>query len=113
MMHNLILDATNKYEIYFLLTAYLESVRYGDKLGMLPKELTRLPCSGIDDIWQRLDALRAELQSPHAASHEPREAILREAAATLGASVRRLRQLDGEAPAALHEDGIAAGTHTT
>ena len=113
MLHDLILDATSKYEIYFLVTAYLESVRYGDKLGMLPKELTCPPCSGIDDIWERLEALNGELNSsPQVQSQEPRRAILREAVALLGMSVRRLRQLEGETTGVPTESRLSTQTHS-
>ena len=114
MLHDLILDATSKYEIYFLVTAYLESVRYGDKHGMLPNKLTCLPCSGMDDIWERLEALGAELDnSPQVESQQTRRAILQEAAAVLGASVRRLRELDGREAGSFGEDALPEQIHTT
>ena len=113
MLHNLILDAASKYEIYFLLTSYLESVRYCDKLGVLPKELTRLPCAGIDDIWERLEALNTELDGPPPlGSLEPRDAALREAAATLDASIRRLRELAEEPADSMHQARFSKETHT-
>ena len=112
MLHNLILDAASKYEIYFLLTSYLESVRYCDKFGVLPKQLTRLPCAGIDDIWERLEALSIELVSPSLpGSQEPRDAVLREAAAVLDASIRRLRQLAGEPADTMHQTRFSRETH--
>ncbi len=36
-------QATKEHEIYFLLTAYVESLRFGDELSLLPTNLTMLP----------------------------------------------------------------------
>src|SRR5690349_3796884 len=53
-----ICEADSEHEIYFLLTAYAEAVRYCDKLGPLPERITHLPFTGIDDLNERLEEMR-------------------------------------------------------
>ena len=94
MLRNVIVEARTEYEIFFLLTAYLESVRYCDKLNLLPEDITRLPCSGIDDVRTRLERLDAGLRAPQQGEYQARaNAIVRESVDVLHASLDRLQQL--------------------
>ena len=61
LITNALRDATSEHEIYFLLTAYVEAVRYCDKLNMLPPAMKDLPVSGAVDVVARMEALRAGL----------------------------------------------------
>src|SRR5688500_973155 len=63
-INDVIREATNEHEVYFLLTAYLEAVRHGDMLGCLPGSVRDLPLQGLDDVRARVDGLKAELQQP-------------------------------------------------
>ena len=92
MIIDVILDANTEHEIFFLLTAYVESLRYCDKLGTLPQDLTRLPLSGVGDVQGKFVELRAEIGKPAAAGGRT-HAILREAADVFGAAVDRLDRL--------------------
>jgi hypothetical protein len=92
-------DAATEHEIYFLLTAYVEAVRYCDKLDTLPPAMKDLPVGGVNDVVARMEALRAGLGAT------PREerAVLREALEIFGAALVRLGALassPGELPIA-------------
>ena len=62
-LNEVIREATNEHEVYFLLTAYVEAVRHGDMLSSLPGQVRELPLQGLDDVRTRVDGLRAELGS--------------------------------------------------
>ena len=62
-LNEVIREATNEHEVYFLLTAYVEAVRHGDMLSSLPGQVRELPLHGLDDVRTRVDGLRAELGS--------------------------------------------------
>ena len=62
-LNDVIREATNEHEVYFLLTAYVEAVRHGDLLSSLPGQVRELPLRGLDDVRTRVDGLRAELGS--------------------------------------------------
>jgi len=92
-------DAATEHEIYFLLTAYVEAVRYCDKLDTLPPAMKDLPVAGVNDVVARMEALRAGLGAT------PREerAVIREAIEIFGAALVRLGALasgTGELPIA-------------
>lgn len=96
MISDVMHQASSEHEIFFLLTAYVESLRYSDIPGALPEHLTRLPLSGTGDVHRRRNALRIELNT--AAEHGgKRRAILLEAANVLGAALERLEWLQQEA----------------
>lgn len=97
MISDVILEANTEYEIYFLLTAYVESVRYCDKLGFLPEDFTRLPLTGIGDVRTRLEEFRLELEKLSIGGNSKEHVILREAADIFGAALDRLQWLDQKA----------------
>lgn len=97
MISDVILEANSEHEIFFLLTAYVESIRYCDRLGTLPENLTRLPLSGIGDVQRKLEALNAGLGQHFEDCNGRTNAILREAADILRAALDRLQWLAREA----------------
>ena len=95
MLRDVIVEARTEYEIFFLLTAYLESLRYCDKLSLLPEHLTRLPCSGIDDVRVRLEGVDRGLRTMQRGECQDRAiAVLQESLDVLRASLDRLQQLN-------------------
>lgn len=52
-------NASIVHEIHFLLTSYVEAVRYCDQLGRLPDEMRGLPINGRDDLIVRIGTLKA------------------------------------------------------
>lgn len=97
MISDVMHRASSEHEIFFLLTAYVESLRYSDIPGALPEHLTRLPLSGTGDVHRRRNALRTELNTVTAEHTGKRRAILLEAANVLGAALERLEWLQQEA----------------
>lgn len=49
--------AGNEQEIVFLLTTYVETVRQGDQLNVLPWQVRDLPLAGPDDLKGRIYGL--------------------------------------------------------
>jgi hypothetical protein len=62
-LNDVIREATSEHEVFFLLTSYVEAVRHGDLLSVLPGPVRELPLNGLDDVRTRVDGLRAELGS--------------------------------------------------
>ena len=94
---------------FFLLTAYVESVRYCDKLRTLPEDFTRLPLTGIGDVQTRLEGFNVELEEIMGRGNGKEQLILREAADIFGAALDRLRWLDQKACAPFRiEDSLTA-----
>lgn len=92
MIADAIAEATTEHEVYFLLTAYLESVRYGDQHGLLPDDLTRLPLAGPVDVENRLQHLWQDHACLPQASHRT-YTLMREACNVMGRAYERLIHL--------------------
>jgi hypothetical protein len=58
MILDAINTATNEHAVYFLLTAYLESLQHFPRGLGLPKSVVKLPIAGIDDLEARLTSLQ-------------------------------------------------------
>lgn len=57
-------SAPSTHAVYFLVTAYIESLHhYHNSLG-IPEEVISLPLAGMDDLHARLDALRHNINVP-------------------------------------------------
>jgi hypothetical protein len=55
--------ADTEHVVYFLLTAYVETLHYYDPLrSSLPEHVKRLPMAGISDVSERLRALRTAIE---------------------------------------------------
>ena len=99
----MIVDAINssptEHAVYFLVTAYIESLRHFERACGVPQCAIELPVLGFSDLAARLEALRGSMDS----APEPVVATA-EAAAVLGAALGRLATLPEAA-----EGPIAAG----
>jgi hypothetical protein len=58
MILDAINTATNDHAIYFLVTAYLESLQHFPRGLGLPKSVVKLPIGGLYDLEQRLTSLQ-------------------------------------------------------
>ena len=62
----MILEAINSAEyehaVYFLVTAYLESLQHFPRGLGLPQSVVRLPVAGLGDLEERLTSLRRDTQ---------------------------------------------------
>jgi len=54
-------EASAEQEIFALLTAYVEAVRYGDKFHTLPWRMRDLPLASVDNLAERVEGLREGL----------------------------------------------------
>jgi hypothetical protein len=92
-LNEVIREATNEHEVYFLLTAYVEAVRHGDLLSSLPGQVRELPLQGLDDVRTRVDGLRAELGSTR---NSRTRVIVAESTEIFSEALNRLQCLEWE-----------------
>jgi hypothetical protein len=96
-INDVIREAKNEHEVYFLLTAYVEAVRYVDRMSLLPASVRDLPLKGVDDVKARFDGLKAELGQGSNGKPDTRSlAIVKESADILGDALARLQWLEQE-----------------
>ena len=89
----MILDAINtaasEHAVYFLVTAYIESLHHFHRSLGIPESVIRLPVAGVGDLEERLVALRHD-------SNTPLEVVVpvSEVSAVLASAVQRLNGTD-------------------
>ena len=93
---DIIREAETEHDVYFLLTAYVEAVRFGDKLNCLSEPMTRLPFTGMDDVSGRFEKLVAELDVASRRLDDNTCEVIKEALHVFGTALNRLRSLAGE-----------------
>ncbi len=92
LITDVIREADNAHEIYFLLTAYVEAVRHCDPLQRLPGFITELPFTGLADVLARAERMRSVLESP-AGADTAIQTVLAEALGILAVAGERLQAL--------------------
>lgn len=92
MITDAIREASTEHEIQFLLTAYVEAVRYCDKLDILPGSMKDLPLAGVDDLKARVEGLKAGLGG----TNDRDRLVVSEAMAIFAAALERLGSLEEE-----------------
>lgn len=92
-IHDVIREASSEHEVYFLVTSYVETVRFCDKLACLPQPVRELPLHGVDDLRSRVGDLRAGLRS---GVDERARPLVEEAAEVFDQAVNRLLWLEWE-----------------
>jgi hypothetical protein len=96
-INDVIREAKSEHEVYFLLTAYVEAVRYVDRMSSLPASVRELPLKGVEDVKARFEGLRAELGQPANGRPDTRSlAVVKESADILGDALARLEFLEQE-----------------
>jgi hypothetical protein len=86
-----ITTADTEHVVYFLLTAYVETLHYYDPLrSSLPENVKRLPMAGISDVSERLRALRTSIEQ-YAQSRA--RLLIEEVLEVFNAALQRLRTL--------------------
>lgn len=91
MLTEAIRDAQTEQAVYFLLTAYIETLGYSDTYGISEK-VKRLPIGSKTDVRNRLGVMRNALHAPAATEPAVRR-ILEEATDVFGTAFRHLRKL--------------------
>lgn len=96
MLTDAIREASTGHEIYFLLTSYVEAVRYCDKLCYFPAPMRDLPFTGKDDLKARVEDLELRFGEPSETPDSGDLMIVWEALDIFGAALDRPDLLDGE-----------------
>jgi hypothetical protein len=95
MFADVIRNSNTEHEIYFLLTSYIEAVRFSDKLHCaIPEHITRLPLNGIVDMRERFELLMLELDRASKRLDHNSCMVIRESVHIFGAALNRLSGLD-------------------
>jgi hypothetical protein len=90
MIDEAIDSAPTEHAVYFLVTAYIESLRHFERGCGVPQRAIALPVAGFSDVAERFEILRGS------ADVAPESAVAAaEAAAVLAAALRRLSALAG------------------
>ena len=82
-------SAPNEHAVYFLLTAYVESLRHFERASGVPEAVLRLPIAGRGDLTARLETVNDTIEVPLEAAVPALEV-----AAVLASAVTRLARLD-------------------
>src|SRR5688500_11912585 len=93
---DIVRTADTDHEIYFLLTSYMEAVRFNNGAHGVPSEVTRLPLNGKDDVKDRFGKLLIELDLASKGLNDGRCELIREALHILGTAWKRLESLATE-----------------
>jgi hypothetical protein len=90
MITNFIREANTEHEIYFMLTAFIEAMRFSDKLNLLSEHLTSLPVTGMDDVRGRSAKLIAELDGASQRLDDRACMVVKQALVVFGTALTRL-----------------------
>jgi hypothetical protein len=83
--------ATTEHVVYFLLTAYVETLDYYDPpRSFVPEHVRRLPVTEFSDVSNRLRALRTAIEQYTRSKIRP---LIKEAVEVFTAALQRLRVL--------------------
>ena len=85
MILDAINDAASEHAVYFLVTAYIESLHHFHRSLGIPEGVVKLPVGGVRDLEERLDTLRRTGSSPFEG-----EVPAAEVSAVLASAVQRL-----------------------
>lgn len=93
MIADVIREAESENQIYFLLTAYLEAVRYSDKLNLLPDTIRQLPITDMADVKKRFERLFIELDRESKGLNHRVCTALKEALHIFSTAINRLESI--------------------
>jgi hypothetical protein len=102
MFADVIREAKNEHEIYFLLTSYVEAVRFGDQLNLVPQSVKTLPLAGLGHVKQQLQRI-VELDKASRDLNDNTCAVIKEALQLFSTAVDRLESLGDAKPQPLPE----------
>ena len=94
MIADVIRNTNTEHEIYFLLTSYVEAVRFCDKLHCMSDHITRLPLTGMADVSTRFEKLMIELDAASKRLDDNSCVVIREAVHIFSSALNRLQMLD-------------------
>lgn len=82
--------AQTEHVVYFLLTAYVETLGHADNYG-IPEKVRRLPLDGQSDVQERLGLVRDILDTPACSTPHVRP-VIEEVAEVFHAASEQLRR---------------------
>jgi hypothetical protein len=92
MYSDVVREARSEQEVYFLLNSYIEAVRFGDPLNLVPEVAKKLPLSDQDYVREQYERL---MQLDKAPSNDNAGAVIKEALPIFSAALERLESLSG------------------
>lgn len=93
MFADVIRQAKNEHEICFLLTSYVESVRYCDQLNLLPECVKRVPPAGMEQVREQCQQLVLELDKSSKGLNDNACVVIKEALHIFSVALDRLQLL--------------------
>ena len=103
MFADQIRSANTEYEIYFLLTSYLESLPFTrDLQWSIPEYVARLPLCGRSDLHNRFDQLMLELDLASKRLDDDYCSAIRQGVYIFGCALNRLDMLSSQLRAWQH-----------
>jgi len=97
MIADVVRRSDSECAIYFLLSAYLQALRFGDNSSRVPESITRLPLTCASDVRTRFEQLMIELDTASRRLDDDSCSAIRGALHMVGAASSRLK-LIGERP---------------
>src|SRR5262245_33848549 len=94
MIADVIRHAKTEHEIYFLLTAYLESIQFGNGKNFASRTTIKLPLAGSQDLQQRFNQLVIDLDSASKSLDDNGCLVIKEALHIVGSALHQLRHLE-------------------
>ncbi len=96
MFVDIIRTADSEHEIYFLLTSYIEAVRFSNRFSATLEHLTRFPLHGVNDVNERFEKLVEELDEASKRLDDHGCVLIREALHIIGTALNRLQSIGKE-----------------
>ena len=103
MITDVIRDAETEHEVYFLLTAYVEAVGFGDQLNLLPEPIKTLPLTGKHQVRERFEQLVIELDKASQRLNDNACVVIKEALHIFSSALSRLESLPDYKSRSSHE----------
>ena len=103
MITDVIREAETEHVVYFLLTAYVEAVRFGDQQNLLPEPVKALPLTGRHQVRERFEQLVIELDKASQRLNDNACVVIKEALHIFISALNRLEALPDNKSRSSHE----------
>jgi hypothetical protein len=94
MITDVMRNSNSEREVFFLLSTYIDAVRFGDRFQLLPESVTTLPLNQSDEVRARLGRLLHELDAASRNLDDHYCEVLREAVHVFGTALELLIKLE-------------------
>lgn len=95
MITDIIYEAESEHEIYFLLTSYLEAIRFSDKLNLLSDPIENLQINSKEGVKRWFQELIVELDAASKGLNHNACMVIKEAMLIFNIALNRLETLAG------------------